>query len=217
MKQLIELIELTRLGFNLDGGGEKTTLLAGKDQMSVYLNNQFQFSRQFLTVSEETCAADTYVATWSLDMDLGTGNLRGMPGISVLKFEEAAVGAATAAAGGGGGGDGIAAAGGGVADVGGVGGVEGNGAAAVTTTAAAAAAGTGGPEERLSGEEGGALGDGGGGGDPDLVRFHRDYLPDGKIWENAPIVGPLVKFQRETYMGCMLSQRGCADLLGAPK
>ena len=50
-----------------------------------------------------------------------------------------------------------------------------------------------------------------------MVRYHRDYLPDGKIWENAPIVGPLVKFQRETYVGCMLSPGGCADLLGAPK
>ena len=58
-------------------------------------------------------------------------------------------------------------------------------------------------------------GDGDGGGN--VVRYHRDYLPDGKIWENAPIVGPLVKFQRETYVGCMLSPGGCADLLGAPK
>ena len=47
--------------------------------------------------------------------------------------------------------------------------------------------------------------------------YHRDYLPDGKIWERAPIVGPLVKFQREAYVGCMLSPRGCAELLGAPK
>ena len=84
-------------------------------------------------------------------MDLGTGNLRGMPGISVLKFA----------------GDG----------------------------------------------DGDGDGDGGG----NVVRYHRDYLPDGKIWENAPIVGPLVKFQRETYVGCMLSPGGCADLLGAPK
>jgi hypothetical protein len=51
----------------------------------------------------------------------------------------------------------------------------------------------------------------------ELVRYHRDYLPDGKIWEQAPVVGPLVKFQRETYVGCMMSPRGCADLLGAPK
>ena len=199
-----------------DGPG--LTHIAGKDQMSRYLRNQFEFSRQYLTVAEETCAADTYVATWSLDMDLGTGNLRGMPGISVLKFKEAAVGTAGGGGGGGGGGDGIAAAASGVAGGVGVGGVEADGTAAVTTTTtAAAAAGTGGLEEGLSGEEVDALGDGGTREDPNLVRFHRDYLPDGKIWENAPIVGPLVKFQRETYMGCMLSQRGCADLLGAPK
>ena len=65
-------------------------------------------------------------------------------------------------------------------------------------------------------------GDGDGDADADgtgaeLVRYHRDYLPDGKIWEQAPVVGPLVKFQRETYVGCMMSPRGCADLLGAPK
>ena len=131
----------------VDGPG--LTKVFGKAQMSTYLANQFEFSRQYLTVAEETCAADTYIASWSLDMDLGTGNLRGMPGISVLKFA----------------GD----------------------------------------------------GDGDGDGDPGLVRYHRDYLPDGKIWENAPIVGPLVKFQRETYVGCMLSPGGCADLLGVPK
>ena len=48
--------------------------------MGTYLKNQFQFSRQYLTVSDETCAAGTYVAEWSLDMDLGTGELRKMPG-----------------------------------------------------------------------------------------------------------------------------------------
>ena len=135
----------------VDGPG--LTKVFGKAQMSTYLANQFEFSRQYLTVVEETCAADTYIASWSLDMDLGTGNLRGMPGISVLKFA--------------GDGDGV--------------------------------------------------GDGDGDGGGNVVRYHRDYLPDGKIWENAPIVGPLVKFQRETYVGCMLSPGGCADLLGAPK
>ena len=55
------------------------------------------------------------------------------------------------------------------------------------------------------------------GGTENAVRYHRDYLPDGKIWENAPVVGPLVKFQRATYTACMLSESGCADLLGAPK
>ena len=45
-----------------DGPG--LTHIAGKDQMSRYLRNQFEFSRQYLTVAEETCAADTYVATW---------------------------------------------------------------------------------------------------------------------------------------------------------
>lgn len=68
-------------------------------------------------------------------------------------------------------------------------------------------------------ERGGGGSDSGAGraGDLNLVKYHRDYLPDGKIWENAPVVGPLVKFQRETYMACMASERGCADLLGAPK
>jgi len=41
--------------------------------MALYLRNQFEFSRQYLTVSEETCAADTYIGTWTLDMDLGRG------------------------------------------------------------------------------------------------------------------------------------------------
>ena len=133
----------------VDGPG--LTNVRGKDAMATYLRNQFAFSNQWLTVTDETCAADTYVATWSLDMDLGTGNLVDMPGISVLKFGD---------------GDGDADA-------------DGTGA--------------------------------------ELVRYHRDYLPDGKIWEQAPVVGPLVKFQRETYVGCMMSPRGCADLLGAPK
>ena len=76
---------------------------------------------------------------------------------------------------------------------------------------------TGDPDRSEAGRRD-ATGDGDAGdGDGNLVRYHRDYLPDGKIWENAPIVGPLVKFQRETYVGCMLSPGGCADLLGAPK
>ena len=133
-----------------DGPG--LTRIRGAAQMGTYLANQFQFSRQYLTVSDETCAADTYVAEWSLDMDLGTGELREMPGISVLRFVPSAEPAA-----------------------------------------------------------------GDGDEDENLVAYHRDYLPDGKIWENAPIVGPLVKFQRETYQSCMLSPKGCVDLLGAPK
>ena len=132
-----------------DGPG--LTRIRGAAQMGTYLANQFQFSRQYLTVSDETCAADTYVAEWSLDMDLGTGELREMPGISVLRFV---------------------------------------------------------PREPAAGD---------GDEDENLVAYHRDYLPDGKIWENAPIVGPLVKFQRETYQSCMLSPKGCVDLLGAPK
>ena len=71
-----------------DGPG--LTRIRGAAQMGTYLANQFQFSRQYLTVSDETCAADTYVAEWSLDMDLGTGELREMPGISVLRFVPAA-------------------------------------------------------------------------------------------------------------------------------
>ena len=116
-------------------------------------------------------------------MDLGTGNLRGMPGISVLKFENMGKQQQQTGVGGGDGGY--------YGDVNTVAGAK------DTTTA----------EETEKGEA----------SDPDLVRYHRDYLPDGKIWENAPIVGPLVKFQRETYMACMLSEGGCADLLGAPK
>jgi len=132
-----------------DGPG--LTRIRGAAQMGTYLANQFQFSRQYLTVSDETCAADTYVAEWSLDMDLGTGELREMPGISVLRFV---------------------------------------------------------PREPSAGD---------GDEEANLVAYHRDYLPDGKIWENAPIGGPLVKFQRETYQSCMLSPKGCVDLLGAPK
>ena len=135
----------------VDGPG--LTNVRGKEAMATYLRNQFAFSNQWLTVTDETCAANTYVATWSLDMDLGTGNLVDMPGISVLKFRDS---------------------------------------------------------------DGDGDGDGDGTGS-ELVRYHRDYLPDGKIWEQAPVVGPLVKFQRETYVECMLSPRGCADLLGAPK
>ena len=51
-----------------DGPG--LTHIAGKDQMSRYLRNQFEFSRQYLTVAEETCAADTYVATWQGSLSL---------------------------------------------------------------------------------------------------------------------------------------------------
>ena len=133
----------------VDGPG--LTNVRGKDAMATYLRNQFEFSNQWLTVTEETCAADTYVAEWSLDMDLGTGELREMPGISVLRFV---------------------------------------------------------PREPSAGD---------GDEEANLVAYHRDYLPDGKIWENAPVVGPLVKFQRETYQSCMLSPKGCVDLLGAPK
>jgi len=53
----------------VDGPG--LTHIAGKERMALYLRNQFEFSRQYLTVSEETCAADTYIGTWTLDMDLG--------------------------------------------------------------------------------------------------------------------------------------------------
>ena len=137
----------------VDGPG--LTKVFGLKNMKTYLANQFAFSNQWLTVETETCAADTYIATWSLDMDLGTGNLVDMPGISVLKFEGEDVGDAS--------------------------------------------------------------GDQSSSPKSQLVKYHRDYLPDGKIWEQAPVVGPLVKFQRETYMGCMLSDRGCAELLGAPK
>jgi hypothetical protein len=152
----------------VDGPG--LTNVRGKQAMATYLRNQFAFSNQWLTVTDETCAGDTYIATWSLDMDLGTGNLVDMPGISVLKFAEET---------GDGNGDGYAA-----------GDTAGDGNAG----------------------DGSAVRE-----PPQLVRYHRDYLPDGKIWEQAPVVGPLVKFQRETYVGCMLSPRGCAELLGAPK
>ena len=135
-----------------DGPG--LTRIRGVVQMGTYLKNQFQFSRQYLTVSDETCAAGTYVAEWSLDMDLGTGELRKMPGISVLRFVQ--------------------------------------------------------PDASSAGDDASSE-------EANLVAYHRDYLPDGKIWENAPVVGPLVKFQRETYQSCMLSPKGCVDLLGAPK
>ena len=119
-----------------------------------YLANQFEFEGQYLTVVEETCAADTYIASWSLDMDLGTGNLRGMPGISVLKF--------------------------------------------------AGGWGRGWGRGRGRRRKRGAL--------------PRDFtFRTGRSGRTPPIVGPLVKFQRETYVGCMLSPGGCADLLMAPK
>ena len=104
----------------VDGPG--LTKIHGKRNMERYLRNQFDFSRQYLTVEDEVCQADSYVATWRLDMLLGTGPLRNISGISVLKFNA----------------------------------------------------------------------------DPESAKivYHRDYLPDGPIWENAPIVGPLVKLQR---------------------
>jgi hypothetical protein len=122
----------------VDGPG--LTKIHGKRNMERYLRNQFDFSRQYLTVDEEVCQADSYVATWRLDMLLGTGPLRNISGISVLKFN---------------------------AD----------------------------PESRK-------------------IVYHRDYLPDGPIWENAPIVGPLVKLQRQTYTSCMQTDFGCAKVLG---
>ncbi len=180
----------------VDGPG--LVRVSGADQMRTYLANQFDFSRQYLTVAEETCAADTYVAQWVLDMDLGTGELRDMPGVSVLKFRPEKTkspgaeatptprrderGAEQLEGGGGDDDQGRAAAGGASA------GREGEG------------------EDEGEEEE-----------EANVVSYHRDYLPDGKIWERAPIVGPLVKFQREAYVGCMLSPRGCAELLGAPK
>ena len=33
----------------------------------------------------------------------------------------------------------------------------------------------------------------------DLVKYHRDYLPDGNIVERQPVVGNLVKFQRDVF------------------
>ena len=50
--------------------------------------------------------------------------------------------------------------------------------------------------------------------DSSKIVYHRDYLPDGPIWENAPIVGPLVKLQRQTYTSCMQTDIGCAKILG---
>ena len=122
----------------VDGPG--LTKIHGKKEMERYLKNQFDFSKQFLTVEEEVCEADSYVATWRLDMLLGTGPLRNVQGISVLKFTD----------------------------------------------------------------------------DQDSAKivYHRDYLPDGPIWENAPIVGPLVKLQRQTYTSCMQTDIGCARILG---
>lgn len=122
----------------VDGPG--LTKIHGKRNMERYLRNQFDFSRQYLTVDEEVCQADSYVATWRLDMLLGTGPLRNISGISVLKFNAN-------------------------------------------------------PESRK-------------------IVYHRDYLPDGPIWENAPIVGPLVKLQRQTYTSCMQTDFGCAKVLG---
>lgn len=120
----------------VDGPG--LTKVRGKPAMERYLRNQFDFSRQYLSVEEEVCEADSYVATWSLDMLLGTGPLRNVQGISVLKFKPGS----------------------------------------------------------------------------DKIVYHRDFLPDGPIWENAPIVGPLVKLQRQTYTSCMQSDVGCAKILG---
>ena len=184
----------------VDGPG--LVRVSGADQMRTYLANQFDFSRQYLTVAEETCAADTYVAQWVLDMDLGTGELRDMPGVSVLKFRPEKTKSPGAEATPtprrdergaeqleGGGGD------------------DDQGRAAAAAAAGGASAGREGEGEDEGEEE----------EEANVVSYHRDYLPDGKIWERAPIVGPLVKFQREAYVGCMLSPRGCAELLGAPK
>jgi hypothetical protein len=125
--------------YYVDGPG--LTEVRGKKQMERYLRNQFDFSRQFLTVKEETCAADSYVATWSLDMLLSTGPLRNLSGISTLKFKP----------------------------------------------------------------------------DSDTIIYHRDYLADGAITENSPVVGGLVKLQRQTYTSCMQSDIGCAKILGGIK
>ena len=123
----------------VDGPG--LTKIQGKRAMERYLKNQFDFSKQFLTVQDEVCEADAYVATWRLDMLLGTGPLRNVQGMSVLKF---------------------------VSD------------------------------------------------DPEStkIRLHRDVLPDGVIFENAPVVGPLVRLQRQTYTTCIQSDIGCAKVLG---
>jgi hypothetical protein len=109
--------------------------------MRQYLKNQFDFSRQWLSVTDEVCDGNKYVAEWNLSMDLGIGSFRDLPGVTVLKFME----------------DGS-----------------------------------------------------------DLVKYHRDYLPDGNIVERQPVVGSLVKFQRETYARCMASKEGCVGLLGGP-
>lgn len=122
-----------------DGPG--LTRVVGRDNMRQYLKNQFDFSRQWLSVTDEVCDADKYVAEWNLSMDLGIGSFRDLPGVTVLKFME----------------DGS-----------------------------------------------------------DLVKYHRDYLPDGNIVERQPVVGNLVKFQRETYSRCMASKEGCVGLLGGP-
>ena len=123
-----------------DGPG--LTRVVGRDNMRQYLKNQFDFSRQWLSVTDEVCDADKYVAEWNLSMDLGIGSFRDLPGVTVLKFME----------------DGS-----------------------------------------------------------DLVKYHRDYLPDGNIVERQPVVGNLVKFQRETYSRCMASKEGCVGLLGGPE
>ena len=122
--------------YYVDGPG--LTEARGKAEMERYLRNQFDFSRQFLTVEEETCAGDSYVATWRLDMRLSTGVLRNLHGISTLKFRP----------------------------------------------------------------------------DSTKIVYHRDYLADGAITEKNPIVGPLVKVQRQAYATCMKSAIGCAKILG---
>ena len=122
-----------------DGPG--LTRVVGRDNMRQYLKNQFDFSWQWLSVTDEVCDEDKYVAEWNLSMDLGIGSFRDLPGVTVLKFME----------------DGS-----------------------------------------------------------DLVKYHRDYLPDGNIVERQPVVGNLVKFQRETYSRCMASKEGCVGLLGGP-
>ena len=185
----------------VDGPG--LVRVSGADQMRTYLANQFDFSRQYLTVAEETCAADTYVAQWVLDMDLGTGELRDMPGVSVLKFRpkktQSPGAEATPTP---------------RRDERGAEQPEGEAGDDDEGRAAAAAAAAGGAS---AGREGEGEDEGEEEEEANVVSYHRDYLPDGKIWERAPIVGPLVKFQREAYVGCMLSPRGCAELLGAPK
>jgi len=122
-----------------DGPG--LTHVVGRENMRQYLKNQFDFSRQWLSVTDEVCDGNKYVAEWNLSMDLGIGSFRDLPGVTVLKFME----------------DGS-----------------------------------------------------------DLVKYHRDYLPDGNIVERQPVVGSLVKFQRETYARCMASKEGCVGLLGGP-